>query len=168
MQIFIISPLTLIMGVCAFMVFVPFLPIGEATRENLNGGALIFTVVLVAAIAIVISKILLKIKGKAIETTYWEENFEFELRHDYGDNYSWHKTKGGWTTNTKIIVFIYALFSPVLILTRLVAVFFAFVSLNKKSRIFSYYGPINYSAAKLKMIPLQKALHFLFDIVIIF
>ena len=168
MQLFVISPLTTVMGVCTILFFFPFLPIGESIWEDLNGGAGIVMLVILFSIPVTISKILLKIKGKAVETTYWDENFEYELRHDYGNQYSWHQTKGGWTTNTKFGVFIYALFSPILMLTRVAAIFFAFVSLNKKSRFFSWYGPFNYKAAGMKAIPLQKILHFLFDVMIVF
>ena len=167
MQLFVISPLTTVMGLCTFMVFFPFLPIGKSAWEDMNGGALIFTLIICFAVAIGISKILLKIKGKSVETTYWESEFKYELRHDYGDNYSLHQTKGGWTTSTKLSVFIYALFSPILVLTRFISIIFAFISLSKKSRFFSWYGPFNYSAANLKAIPLQKLLHFLFDFVIV-
>lgn len=167
MQMFIISPLTTIMGVCTFCVVMPFLSIGVSIWEEMNVGAVIFMIILMFALAIGISKILLKIKGKAVEVTYWDSNFEYEVRHEYDNQYSLHKTKGGLTTSTKFSVILYAICAPILIVTRFIAIIFAFVSLGRNSRIFSYYGGINYYDAGLKLIPLQKMLHFLFDFVII-
>lgn len=161
MQLFVISPLTTIMGICVIGVTMPLWP--DNQDMGLNG--LLFSLIFFA-VAVGISKLLLKIKGKTTETTYWDDRFEYELR-DEGSSYALKKTRGGWTTSTKLGVFVYAIFAPVLIITRIVAIVFAFASLKKGSRFFSYYGPINYSEAGLNHVFWQKIMHFLFDVVIL-
>ncbi|MBR7182299.1 MAG: hypothetical protein IKD28_05930 [Clostridia bacterium] len=159
-QLFIFTPLSLVMSFASIGLIVTWTG-GQLWEMDLF--VALFMIVLCVGACFICSKIILRFKGKEVEETYWDSNFEYEFRHDYGNTYSWHQTRGGWTTHTLLIVWVYMLFSPILFLTQFISLIFAIVSFFTP-RIASWYGAINYQT--LAMPFLQSILHFLFNFVI--
>lgn len=165
MQWIVLTPLTAISSVLAWGLIVMFTgPEGEDLMTSMGGVGFIMVPFLVISICLGISKLLLKIKGNAVEYEYYDSDYEFELRHEYGDKYSVHQTKGGWSVGTKFIVWIYLLMSPIIFFLQLIANVFALVSFFNK-RIASWYGGIDYDSLSFPIV--QNILHFLFNFVIL-
>lgn len=160
MQWFVLTPLTLLQSACGWAIVSWILMI--ANDDPAPGS--IFLPFLAFGVGLLISKLILKIKGKEVEYTYYDDEFEYEIKHDYGDKYSIHRTKGGWTSETKFIVWVYTFMSPITILLQIVANIFAVVAFFK-NRIASWYGRINYDTLSHPV--LQNILHFLLSIVIL-
>ena len=112
MQWFVLTPLTLLQSACGWAIVSWILMI--ANDEPAPGS--IFLPLVAFGFGLLISKLILKIKGKEVEYTYYDDEFEFEIKHDYGDKYSVHKTKGGWTSETKFIVWVYTFISLLLVI----------------------------------------------------
>lgn len=166
MQWIVMTPLSLFQTVSGWGIIMCFTaPDFQEEMMGMMGGVGIFIMpLMIVGICFLLSKVLLKIKGKAVEYTYWESNFEYELTHEYDNKYSARKTKGGWTSGTKLIVWVYVVLSPITFFLQLVANIFALISLFNK-RIASWYGGIDYDT--LGNPKLQNILHFLFNFVIL-
>ena len=171
MQWFIMTPITLVQSVCALAILSLFNILDPELRDemlNMGGGTgiIMFPIIigLMISICLFLAKLLVRIKGKNPEYTYYDKNYEYEIYNDYSDHLAVRKTKGGWTTVTKGFVWFYVIFSPIIFILQLISNFFAFISLFSK-RISSWYGIINYDSFDHPLI--QKVLHFLFNIVIL-
>ena len=155
MQWFILTPLTAIQSAAGWGIISFFM-------DTASSG--ISMIIIMLIVCFLLSKLILKIKGKQVDSTYWDSDFEYELNHEYGDKYSLKRTKGGWTTTTKFSVFLYMLISPITIFLQLISNVFAVVAFFKK-RIASWYGAIDYDTFSHPI--LQEIIHFLFSIVIL-
>ena len=166
MQWIVMTPLSLIQTVfgIGMVMFIVNSSFREEMMESGGGTGLLIVPLISIGICFLISKVLLKIKGKAVDYTYWDSNFEYELENDYGNHYTARKTKGGWTTGTKMIVWVYVAMSPAIFFLQLVSNTFALIAFFNK-RIASWYGGINYDTFDNPK--LQNALHFLFNFVIL-
>lgn len=164
MNWFVLTPLTLIHSACGIMILL--IIFDSATRDELMdsmAGIGIFVMPLIVfGICFAISKLILKVRGKTVEDTYFDDTYEYEIVNDYDDHFSVRQTRGGWTTTTRGIVWLYIIISPVTFVFQLVYNFFAFVALFTK-RIASWYGGINYDSFDHPF--LQRVLHLLFGIV---
>lgn len=165
-QWLIMTPLSLIQTVFGIGIIMCFTnaEFQEEMMGSMGGVGIFIMPLMIIGICFLISKLLLRIKGKAVDYTYWDSNFEYELENDYGDHYTARKTKGGWTTGTKLIVWAYVAMSPVTFFLQLVSNVFALIAFFNK-RIASWYGGINYDT--LDNPKLQNVLHFLFNFVIL-
>lgn len=159
MQWFVLTPLTVIQSLCGLGIISWILLIGQ---DNPAPGG-IFLPIVAFGVDFLISKLILKIKGKEVDYTYWDSNFEWEVKETW-DSVRLEKTRGGWTSETKFIVWVYTFISPVTILLQIVANIFAVVAFFK-NRIASWYGRIDYDTLSHPI--LQRILHFLFGIVIL-
>lgn len=164
MQWFILTPLTLVHSMCGIMLIL--LVLDAETREELMGsmgGVGIFVMpLLIIGICFVVSKVILKVRGKTVEDSYFDDQYEYEIVNDYDDHFSVRQTRGGWTTSTRGIVWLYMIISPATFVFQLVHNLFAFIALFTK-RIASWYGGINYETFDHPF--LQKVLHLFFGIV---
>lgn len=155
MQWFVLTPLTAIQsaGGCGIILFF---------TDSASSG--ISMIIIMLIVCFLLSKLILKIKGKEVNDTYWDSDFEYELNHESGNRYSLKQTKGGWTTTTKFTVFLYMLISPITVFLQLIANIFVVVAFFNK-RIASWYGAIDYDTLSHPI--LQRIIHFLFSIVIL-
>lgn len=165
MQWFILTPLAFVNTICGSMILYTIIMIftGSEGPSSFVTNMIVFSIIGFGA-GCLVSKLILKIKGKEVEYTYWDSEFEYEIKHEYGDKYRIDKTKGGWTQGNKAIVWLYMLISPINILLQLIADIFAVVAFFNK-RIASWYGAINYDTFDHPW--LQKIVHFLFNFVIL-
>lgn len=166
MQWIVMTPLTLIATIMSLGLIIMFTDESSMANfsDSMGGVGFIVIPLMCIGICFVISKILLRIKGKAVEYTYYENDKEYEITHDHGDYYTVRQTKGGWTTGTKLIVWAYVALSPLLFIMQIISNIFALVSLFN-NRIASWYGAIDYD--DLENPAIQKVLHFLFNFVVL-
>lgn len=164
MQFVIFTPLTLLSTVMSLGVILSFMDPQSDMGEMMGGIGFIVVPLMAFGICFFIAKLMLRIKGKTVEYQYYDNNFEYEVRHEYGDTYSLNKTKGGLTTGTTFIVWFYLLLSPVLFFLQLISNLFAIVALFT-DRVASWYGGIDYDELDFPFV--QKILHFLFNFVIL-
>lgn len=136
--------------------------LGEPT--NILPMNLIIFIPIMVAIVVLLVKIYLRIKGQTVEGWFFDNNYEYEVRHDYGSKYSLHKTRGGWTLGTKGIVIRYVIISPIVIVLQLLADAFALLTILSRHLI-SWYGVIDYDM--LDYPTLQKVIHTLFGFVVV-
>ena len=159
----VLTPLTAISS-CAAICLIVFLADFGNSMESLGLFGMLFMAILCFGVCFLIAKVVLRLKGKTVSYTYYDDTFEYELRRRYDDSYDVVKTRGGWTSSTTGIVWLYLFFSPVLFLFQLVANFFAFLTFFKP-RIVSFYGELDCS-----MLPaptLQSIIHFFFNFIIL-
>lgn len=164
MHWFILTPIAAVDSLLAFAL------ISSLTNENSDlftmgdGTALFIVPALVVAACFALTKIYLKLRGASIDFEYYDNNYEFEVARDYSGNLWYRQTRGGWSHQYKIIVWIALLFSPVIIVFQLVADIFAFIALFIRP-MFSWYGVVDYDELSFSF--LQRILHFLFGIIIL-
>lgn len=172
MQLFILTPLSLIQSFLGFMIILtPIAAYQQCSSESLepsdlSGLYMLFMAWIFLFVLFIVCKIILRIKGHAVEYEYWDEEFVFSADYDVEKHkiYNVRKEKGGWTTANTPIVFLMVFISPVAFLFQLIALLFAFIGLGN-NRIFSYYGQAPYQYCKVPI--LQAILHFLFNFVVI-
>jgi len=165
MQWLILTPLTFLTSMLSIAIALLVISPAGSGADEVDPFALIIGVIIILGILLALCKLLLRIKGRATVYDYWDSEFVYELhKNTYNNNYTPIRVKGGWTSRTKMIVWVYFIMSPTLIFLQLIANIFAFISLFSK-RIASWYGGIDYGSLSAPVV--QNVIHFLFSFVIL-